>query len=310
MNILVTGGNGFIGSHLIKKLLLDKHQIIILERKNSSHSRLIDVQNKLIFYASENFNIFKKIFKLHKIDLIIHLATCYIKSNPSQEEIETMLHSNIVLPTMLLNSAIEHKVKGFINTGTCFEYKLSDHPLDEKAPVRAYNFYAATKLAFEQLLTQYAQNKKIKALTLKLFYPYGEQDNPKLINHIISSIFHKKDIKLNNGNAELNFTYIQDIITAYLKAINFINSKKYHDYEIFNIGSKQAYSIKEIAQTLKKIARSNINIQYKNNSDGINYMNCNYQKAKKMLNWEPTHSLKKGLTNTFQYYLKNKELSQ
>lgn len=312
MNILISGGTGFIGSYLAKELISNKHQVFILKRKGSDESRIKEIKKHLKTLNFNSYTELEKIFKNKRFDVIIHLATIYFKQTDSWKDNNLMCDTNISYPSILLQLAIKNNVTAFINTGTCFEYKLQNKPLNENDKISPYNFYTATKIAFEDLLKFYVDSKKIKALSLKLVYTYGEKDHHKVIPLMINSVLEYKKLELTLGEQQLGFTYVADIVDAYIKSIAFINSKKYKKYEVFNIGNNKLTKLKEIGRILEKISgRKNIfsfTKPYPENE--IMYMSCDYSKAKRLLNWEPKTSIIDGLTKTYNYHLKNASRSK
>lgn len=310
--ILITGGTGFIGSHMIENLFTDGHKIILLKRSTSNTWRIKDYVKKIEMYDINHLTDIENVFKKYRIDLIIHLATTYIKKHQSTVDILRMNNSNIDFPVVLLDYATRYNVYGFINTGTCFEYKLTKKPISEKAKKEPYNYYAVTKTSFEEILRFYCKKGAIKAITLKIFYPYGPKDhNNKLIPHIMQHFINKTPIKINNGNQSLGYTYVFDIIEAYLKAFKYIFSTSCPRYEVFNIGVNKDYKVKDLINILFKITKKSVAVKYVTipcTSDEIIHMSCNYQKAKKILHWSPNTNIEKGLKATYNYYFKNIEV--
>lgn len=306
MKILLTGGTGFIGSHLVKKLINSGQEIVLLKRSVSNTSRITDLLSQVKPYNIDQTDL-EQVFVTEKPDLIIHLATKYIKANPSHAEVKEMSEVNIVLPTTLLRLAEKHGVKYFINTGTCFEYKLSNEPISEENLIEPYNDYAETKVKFEEVLRKSLKKSSLRAVTLKLFYPYGEKDNRKLIPIIMDSFILNTAFSLTKGEQKLNLTYVEDIVEAYMKTIEFMASDRYENYEVFNIGSDKAYSVKEVVSMVEKIAGKPTQLQftYHYALNEIMYMNCDNTKAKERLGWKTKNSIEQGLTKTYSFYIKN-----
>ncbi len=305
-NIILTGATGFIGSHVLRRLLSSKYNITILKRKTSNTWRIKDILNKVTIYDIDKTNNYEKIIKEQVIDGIVHVATKYIKNNASQDEIEEMVKSNVLFPSFLLEAAIEQNVKFFINTGTFSEYKTVKKPVKETCVIDPVNYYSATKSVFENILKYYSKQKKINGVTLKLFSPYGEKDNEKIIFLIVKSFIESKPLATTKGEQKLSFTYINDIVTAYVKAIEFARNNNLI-YEEFNIGSEKTYSIIEIIRFIEKISkkRSKINlglIPY--NVREILYSCCNNSKAREILKWRPKVGIINGLSQTYNFYKK------
>lgn len=308
MNILITGGTGFIGNHLIRKLLTTtNHKIFILKRSTSNTWRIDDIKRSINLLDYKDSKNLESIFKKNSFDIIIHLSALYIKYTDNWKDIKEMDNINILLPSILLQLAINNKVKAFINTGSCFEYKLPKIKIKESDPISPYNYYAATKIAFEDLLKYFVEKEAIRGLTIKLFYAYGENDNQKVIPSMITAMIKSKKISLTKGEQKISFTYIGDIVDAYIKAIYFINSQNNKKYEVFNIGSDKLYKLKHIGKMLEQITNKkglfSFNLPYPKNE--VMYISCNYSKANNILNWSPKTNIMDGLKRTYSDSIKD-----
>ncbi|MFA6081590.1 MAG: NAD(P)-dependent oxidoreductase [Patescibacteria group bacterium] len=307
MNILITGATGFIGSHLLKRLLAQKYRIIILKRTTSDLGRINDLIKEIRFYNVDQLVNLDKIFVENKIDIIIHLSAMYSKEDKGKKMESQMDKINIKIPKKLLETAIKYEVKGFINTGTFFEYSLkTNKPISEASKIDPYNYYTITKIQFEKILAESARNGKIKAVTLKLFSPYGENDNKKVIPLIIKSILTDQRLFLTKGNQKLAFTYVEDIVDAYILAIRYLNNQNLK-YDFFNIGNNRSYSLKEAVSFIRDISKKNIKVEFgkiNNNKDENLDVHCDTTKAKLKLKWEARTSLLSGLKKTYNSYKK------
>ena len=171
--ILLTGGTGFVGSHLLEKLLnLDKNTIL-LKRSFSDTWRINKfIGNENLIVKNIDEESVDEIFNQYSIIGIFHLA-----SNSQRELnsniISKMIDSNIKFPTQLLENSMNNDVKFFINTGSAYEYQLNNPPISEKTKIKPFNLYASTKTAFEDILKFYSTNYDLNCSTLKLFTPYG-----------------------------------------------------------------------------------------------------------------------------------------
>lgn len=308
MTILMTGATGFIGSHLLKRLLNLKYRIIVFKRPVSNLGRLSNFINKIKFYNIDENTNFDEIFLKNKINIIIHLAAKYSKEDKDQKTKSQMDKINIEIPKKILVSAIKHNVKGFINTGTFFEYSLNTKkPIDEETLIKPYNYYTITKIKFEKILKKLIKDTKIKAVTLKLFSPYGENDNDKIVPLIIKSFIINKKLSLTKGNQKLAFTYVQDVVNAFELAINHIVNEDFN-YEVFNIGSNKSYSLKQVVSYIKNISKKSGQIEFgkiHNKKDENLDIHCNSMKAKYKLKWSNKTDLITGLTRTYNFYKRN-----
>lgn len=304
LTLLITGGTGFIGSHLIRRLVREGHTIISLQRRASSPQRIADCIHTITVYPIPDDLKLDAIFTTYPIDGVIHLATDYVKYPSSSEEIQRMTEANIVFPALLLDAAGRHNVSFFLNTGTCFEYEPTKEKISETSVIKPFNYYAATKLAFEELLKAQAREHGIPAATLKLFFPYGEQDNDKLFVILIRTLLHNEKIAISKGEQYLNYTYVSDIVDAYIKAISYLRSSQATEYQVFNIGSDEAITLKDAVILLETITgKTGIISLTKEYAEGeIMQMVSDNSKAKKVLNWNPTIRMEEGLRRMISYY--------
>ena len=299
--ILLTGGTGFVGSHLLEKLLnLDKN-IILLKRSFSDTWRI----NK--FIGNENLivkNIDKEsvdeIFNQYSIIGIFHLA-----SNSQRELnsniISKMIDSNIKFPTQLLENSINNNVKFFINTGSVYEYELNNPPISEKTKIRPFNLYASTKTAFEDILKFYSANYDLNCSTLKLFTPYGPKDNEnKITPYLIISSMKKEKIHIKSPNKTLDLIYIDDVINSYITVMN--NISKFNEYDSFNIGTGVGTRIKDLLEIIESNLGKNKNVTYGNSEDDQVW--CSNKKINKKLRWKPKIKIEEGIKRTIDYYKK------
>jgi len=307
MRVLVTGATGFIGSYLVEKLIGNRHEVLILKRSTSNIWRIKSIFKDLISYDIDKVTL-KSIFDREKIDVIIHLATNYKKFHKS-EDVENMIDTNIKFPTILLELARTNNVKYFINTGTFFEYDFVESSLKENSPKTPFDLYASTKLAFEELLKFYAVNYNLKAITLKLFAPYGGKDHKdKLIPYIILNALKDNEILLSHAEQRWDFTYVKDVVDAFVKAMDYVQ-KMNIPYDAFNIGRGEVHSIKEVVETVETILGKKIKVRYgaiPYSDKEIFYARSDPSKSFNKLQWLPRYDLYNGLKETIDWFRRNK----
>jgi UDP-glucose 4-epimerase len=297
--IMLTGATGFIGSHLLESLLENKYSVIILKRSSSDTWRINHLMNSVNFYDLDKQPL-SQIFEENTIDIIVHLAAFYRKNN-NVNDIADMVHSNITFPTELLEYGINHGIKGFINTGTCFEYNSFRQPMCENTTESPFNFYAKTKLAFECILKTHSEQCDIN--TFRLFFPFGERDNHKLVPMIIQKALANETIDLSEGLQKIDLIYVKDIVSVYIKAIDRILKKKNHaEYHTFNIGFGYPLSIRDILSIIEEVLKKRINVNWGAISNDAPIIYANIEKARIFFNWYPLYTPKEGIINTISYY--------
>jgi len=304
--ILLTGATGFLGSHLLEALLARGYQVVILKRSFSDTWRINHLLNRVKSYDLDR-DATGKAFKDQQIDVVIHLATYYRKFD-SGEKISEMFNANVAFPVELIEHGIRHGLKGFINTGTFFEYDCKILPVKEDTPIKPFNLYAKTKIAFENILKTYSE--RIYTTTLRLFSPYGEKDNAKLIPIIIQKALKEESIELSDGLQKLDFIYSKDIVSAYLKVLEHVSDFS-RVHQVFNIGSGFPTSVREVVSILEQQLKFPIKkIWGKPSKTDIPIVFADITKAKKQLGWAPIYSIQQGLEMTIKYYKDEERIEQ
>ena len=301
-NILITGSSGFIGSVVLKELHKNKdNNFFLLKRKNSTMRRieqLIHSKRIATFYYDE----LEYLFKNRTIDFVIHLATNYIKHDKLDDH-KFLIKDNIEKPSKLLNLSVKNKVKGFINTGTFFEVDENENFITETSVTKPFNFYAKTKIEFQNILE--VESKGINNVTLRLFSPYGPNDNPKVVPYIIESLLKDIEIDIDNPNINCDFTYVDDIAKAYVKCIE-VMKNGLEMPKLINICSGTFYTLSEVIHYLEKETNRKIKVNYKNYKSIVLKESSN-KLALDAINWMPETNIRDGLYKTYLYYLdKNK----
>lgn len=296
--ILLTGGTGFIGSHLLEELLNLNKKIILLKRSFSNTWRIDEFKENenLILKDIDKENL-KNIFNQYEIEGIFHLAS-FVQKHHELNTVEKMINSNVNFPTTLLENAVNNNVKFFINTGTCLEYS-SKPPLNENSEIKPFNLYASTKSAFEDILKFYSNNYDIHCATLKLFTPYGPKDNEmKIIPYLIVNSIKKDSIAIKSPEKKLDFIYVKDVISSYITVMN--HMPEFKEYTSFNIGTGIGTRIKDVLQIIESEVGKNEKIKYGDLENDEFW--CSNKKIKNELNWAPKTELKKGIKCTIDYY--------
>ncbi len=297
-HVLLTGATGFLGSHLLEALLQQGYKVTILKRSTSDTWRIKHLLEQVSAFNVDEVAI-EEAFKPKKIDVVVHLATLYRKFD-NGSEVAPMVEANINFPIELFECSRRNDVKNFINTGTFFECDCSALPVRADAPIKPLNFYARTKVAFDGFLKQYQNDSKI--ITMRLYSPYGEMDNEKLIPILIKNILNGKKTKLSDGLQKLDFIYVDDIVSAYMKAIGSF-SKRSIGHVTYNVGTGKPISVREVVSLLEQIVGHSIQKEWgAESSYDIPLVYADISETQSGLNWKPDFSIYQGLLNTFKYY--------
>jgi CDP-paratose synthetase len=280
--ILLTGANGFLGSHLVYSLISEEYEIIILKRSNSDLWRLKDLVTELISYDIDTESM-ELAFKNHKIDCIIHTACNYGRNNNS---LNNIIGSNLTFGLNLLELAVKYKVKSFINTDTFLTPKL--------------NAYSLSKSQFLEWLKLYSN--QIQVLNLKLEHMYGPKDDQnKFMFWLISQLKQNiNEIPLTTGVQKRDFIYIKDVVSAFICVLNKIDTL--NQYAEFEVGTGNSVAVKDFVRLIvRKYESTKGTINTKLNFGAIPYRKGEIMDFKvnnqhlKALGWQPLTSLEKGI---------------
>jgi len=302
--ILLTGATGFLGSHILDKLVKNGYNVAILKRSWSDTWRINHLLSQIKVFNLDLTSL-EEIFQSIRPEYIVHLATLYSKFD-SDVDLDSMHKANVLFPVELLEVGIKYGLKGFINTGTFFEYDCSQQPVNEDSPISSFNLYAQTKLDFELILKSYAGQININ--TFRIFSPYGERDNNKLIPMLIQKALSKQEIQLSDGMQKLDFIYAVDVSNAYMKALKVMLLKEeLGSYNIYNLGSGIPTSVREVVSVIEQNLGEHLNVVWGNPSTiDIPIAYADIFKIKKELLWTPGYSIHQGIANTIDFY-RNKD---
>ncbi len=302
--ILVTGATGFIGSHLVKKLVQQGISVYVIVRdRRKAEECLAEVLQKIVIYQREgSVYSLADFLQTEKIEGVIHLATHYITEN-SADDIEELIESNILFGTQILEAMKLAGVKKFINAGSSWQH----YNHDTYNPV---NLYAATKQAFEDLLHYYTQAEEIHAITLEIYDTYGAEDHRnKIINRWKRNIVEREVISLSLGEQKLDYILIEDVLEAILQAIKIVDDvfDKEKVYEKkYAVCSGHFYTLKEIAETFEQVYHTKLQIAWGTLPYRKREVFEPYSGTEILPGWEAKYSLKEGLQYMYQKEQKKK----
>tara|TARA_X000000368_G_C23022466_1_gene708632 strand:- start:831 stop:1745 length:915 start_codon:yes stop_codon:yes gene_type:complete len=252
--VLITGGTGYIGTHLTKKLLDDNWEVLLIVR-NIDNVNPEYKQELLTIYKIKENESFEEIISKYEPNIVIHLAS-KITGYDTNKGLEDLINSNIVFGTKIIEAMLKTNVKHFINTGTYWEHY--DNSL--YSPV---DLYAASKHAFQVILQKYVESNNIKALTLKLHDTYGPADGrKKIITEFVKAAMTGKELFLSPGYQKLNLVHIDDVVQGYMHAVESIMDKKYKGHNEYFLKVNENYNLREIASIIEDILGKEINIQW------------------------------------------------
>jgi nucleoside-diphosphate-sugar epimerase len=282
MTILLTGATGFLGSHLLHKLLKLGHKVVILKRSTSDTWRINSVLDQVISYDIDKVEL-SSVLKNHLTNIVINTVTNYGKKD---RKISSIVDTNLIFGLKLLEQSIENNVKVFINTDTLLQ--------------RDINSYALSKAQLVDWM-KFLSNKNTKMVNIKIEHMYGVfDDENKFIYWLINQLKqNKEEIDLTSGVQRRDFIYIDDVVDAYKTIIENLDS--FLNFEEFELGSGKTIEVKyfvskifeELNKKQKIATRLNFGkIEYRANENME--MKANISKLQK-LGWEPKVSIEDGI---------------
>jgi len=290
--VLITGGTGFLGSHIAKRLLKEGYEVIILKRSFSDTRRISDVLSDLTFYNLDQCDLQQPFRDFGKIDAIIHTATVYGRY---QENIDEIVQTNIVLPLRLLQAGNDFGTKTYFNTDTYFN-KCS-------VPYRGLLNYSLSKKQFMEWGQELARFSNIHFINIKLEHLFGSGDHDsKFTTYIIKQCLNNApQIELTGGEQKRDFIYIEDVVSAYALLLK-ENPEQFLLYQEYELGSGQAVSIREFAEMVKKLTNSQTDLKFGKlpyREDEIMFSQANIEAFAK-LGWQPEGNLESRLLQTIE----------
>ena len=315
MRIFVTGACGFIGSHLVEKLIKNNYKVRALTYYNPHDSiGCLKYLNKKIFDKLEIINGDVRDLQLisnctKRTDVIIHLAAL-IGIPYSYHAVKSYIDTNVNGTFNILNAARINKVKKILITSTSEVYgSAREVPIKETHPLNAQSPYAASKIAADQLALSFFNSFKTPVTIIRPFNSYGpRQSNRAIIPTILNQLINgNQNLKLGNIFPTRDFTYVEDTAEAFIKLL----MARKTEGEIINIGSNFEISIKNILEILKKDFNYKFKIitekkRIRSKSSEVNRLFASNKKAKKFINWYPKYShikgFKQGLKKTIEWY--------
>ncbi len=304
MKLLVTGGAGFIGSHLVEKLLSEGHRIVCLDNFNDYYDPLIkrkNIQNvsdqkeyELIEGDILDISLLQKIFSQHQFDIVVHLAA---RAGVRPSISEPLLYEKVnVQGTMhLLEQCREHAVDKFVFASSSSVYGANKKvPFSEDDPVdNPVSPYAATKKAGELVCFTYHKLYNISVNCLRFFTVYGPRQRPDMAIHKFARlIYNSSPIPVfGSGKSRRDYTYIDDILQGIRGAIDFCNG-----YHIYNLGESKTIELHYLIDLLQRKLDRKAVIDYLPDQPGdVPITFADISLAKKELNYNPQVGIEEGI---------------
>lgn len=302
--ILVTGGAGFIGSHVVELLCNRGYQVIVVDDLRFGYEAFIDKRAKFLKFSLSNLTLLKK--ALNGVDVVMHLAGSSIIEFSYSNPLE-YFENNLMNSINLVEAMREARVNKIIYSSTSSVYgQPKKNPIKETMTTNPLNAYSSSKLAFEQALNSYFYSYGLESVTLRYYNAYGPRDEQRprtrAVPMWIEAILDKKPIPWYwQGRQIRDYVYVGDIAKAHVAVLNLPG------INCFNIGSGKGVLMKDVLHALEKIVGKKFETIDMGERKGDPMKSfADISKIKKTVGWSPKVSLEQGLRQTLEYYKKQR----
>src|SRR5262249_34176891 len=314
MRILVAGGAGFIGSHLVERLLADGPNVVILDDFNDYYDPKIKRAN--IAAVSENVRVHHvdlrdaqkvaSVFRNEKFDAIFHLAA-RAGVRPSIQQPQLYYDTNVAGTLHLLEGARTSGVERFIFASSSSVYGAAKTvPFSEEEHLtQTLSPYAATKIAGEFLCSTYSHLYKMRIVALRYFTVYGARQRPDLAIHQFTRKINAGEPidQFGDGTTRRDYTYIDDILQGTLAALKYGGPP----FDVFNLGESDTIQLKDLIAAIEKTLGKKAKINRLPEQPGDMPLTCaDISKARKLLGYNPKTKFEDGLPKFVDWFLKSR----
>ena len=307
---LVTGGSGFIGANLVRRLVKENKKVFLFVEKKSNLWRLQDIISDLVIYEVSliDFDQINKLVDLIKPDVTFHLAA--YGGLPGQNDQKQIFDVNFYGTVNLLNSCKKNGFECFVNTGSSSEYGIKNSAMKEDDFLEPVSDYGVCKAASTQFCLKEALFNKLPVYTVRPFAVYGDFEmQGRLIPTILLNALSGQQINLSSPNFVRDFIYVEDMINFYLN----VSSKKPKEQYVFNSGTGVQSTIKQVVETVQILLNKEVFIDWGSREPRPwepKTWQASIDNAEKYLNWRPEYSLENGLKKSLEWFRNNSHLYQ
>ncbi|HZQ05147.1 MAG TPA: NAD-dependent epimerase/dehydratase family protein [Anaerolineae bacterium] len=308
--VVITGGTGFVGANLARRMLQDGYEVHLVVRPTFDSWRIEDIRESVHLHlvnlldADSVNSIFQKIQPQWVFHLAAHGAYSW------QTNMQPMLETNLIATINLVQAALKADVETFVHTGSSSEYGVKDHAPAESDSLEPNSLYAVTKASASLYCRYIGQSQTFPLITLRLYSVYGPYEEPaRLIPTLLVSSLNGQLPPLAQPDIARDFVYIDDVVNAYL-----IVASQAHHLEpgaIYNVGSGIQTTLRQVVE----IAREIFSIQAEprwgampNRGWDTKHWTADNRKIKRELGWQPRVSLKQGLEQTTKWFRDNPQI--
>jgi len=291
MKLLVSGASGFIGKHLVNRLLKDGHDVSVIVRP-SSKAASTPQTTRIVFDG--DVEKFIATIQENNFDGVIHLASLFLAQHTSAD-IPALVNANLLFSTALLEAAVKSNIPWFINTGTFWQHYQST----TYSPV---NLYAATKQAFMDIAQYYLETSPINFVTIKLCDTFGPGDiRPKIFNLWLKISQTGETLEMSPGEQLIDISYIDNVIDGYTQMINVLtqDGQRHLAGKSFAIKAEQRFTLQQLATLFEQATQTQLNIKWGQKAYRPREVMVPWENGNTIPGWQPRISILEGIKKTF-----------
>lgn len=301
--VLVTGGAGFIGSHLVDRLLKEDKKVVVVDNLSSGRKENLNPRAKFYKIDTRDAKI-SQIFKKEKPDVVFHLAAKALVDKIYQNPFEAIEVNILGTARVLENCRKKGNLKSIILVSSDKAYgKTKKLPYTEETPLSGDHPYEVSKVATDLIAQSYFKTYNLPVTVARFSNTYGPRDYNfnRIIPGIFEAIIKNKELLIrSDGKMIREYTYVEDIVDGCLKLAKNIKKTK---GEAFNFGSENIFNVLELIKKIEEILNVKINYKILNVAKNeIPKQYLDWSKAKKLLNWQPKTSFEEGIKKSFNWY--------
>jgi len=308
--VLVTGADGFIGSHLVHRLVDDGADVHALTSEVSSvfPRRLVDLRGRIAIHEGNLMDrgAMDAIARETRPTYVFHLAA-YTHVGKSWQRVDECIQANIQGTINLLQALADTGYERFVNTGTSEIYGDIEVPFREDAVVNPISPYSVSKYAAERFCRLFQRAYGWPIVMVRPFNAYGPAQSPdRVIPEIIVRALRKEELAMTQARQTREFNYVADLADGFVRAAITPGVEG----EIINIGGGEEISMRDVATTILDLMGNPIEPHFgalPERPTEIMRMYCDSTKARTMLGWAPAHTLRDGLAKTIEWYRRELE---